>query len=463
MALAERAATSAAATIDVADFIDRKSIGSFQIRILLMCFAVLFVDGYDTQALGYIAPALSQDWKLARGALGPVFSASLFGLMIGVLTLSPIADRIGRKRIIIFSAVAFGVGSLATAFVPDYNWLFVMRFLTGLGLGGALPNAIALTAEFSPHRRRATMVMAMFVGFSVGAAVGGFVAAALLPEYGWRSIFVVGGIVPLLLAPLVAIPMPESIRYLALAGNRDSEVADLLTRVAPDSSFPPGTRFAINEPAIAGMPVGHLFREGRTIATILFWVVFFMSLLDIYLLANWLSTVLNDLGVSVAAAAAIASIFQVGGVVGALALGNFIDRFTFRAMSLIYLLTAAAIFLIGQSGHSIPLATVAIFLGGFFLIGGQNAANALSATFYPTMVRSTGVGWALGIGRIGSIIGPFIGGMMLARQVSTETLFTYAAVPALIACLASFLLVGVVRRLNDANPRGVPADPAPAP
>jgi AAHS family 4-hydroxybenzoate transporter-like MFS transporter len=303
----------------------------------------------------------------------------------------------------------------------------------------------------------------MFVGFSVGAAVGGFVAAALLPEYGWRSIFVVGGIVPLLLAPLVAIPMPESIRYLALAGNRDSEVADLLTRVAPDSSFPPGTRFAINEPAIAGMPVGHLFREGRTIATILFWVVFFMSLLDIYLLANWLSTVLNDLGVSVAAAAAIASIFQVGGVVGALALGNFIDRFTFQAMSLIYLLTAAAIFLIGQSGHSIPLATVAIFLGGFFLIGGQNAANALSATFYPTMVRSTGVGWALGIGRIGSIIGPFIGGMMLARQVSTETLFTYAAVPALIACLASFLLVGVVRRLNDANPRGVPADPAPAP
>ena len=136
-------------------------------------------------------------------------------------------------------------------------------------------------------------------------------------------------------------------------------------------------------------------------------------------------------------------------MVGAFALGNLIDRFTFRAMSLIYLGTAVAIFLIGQSGHSIPLATVAIFFGGFFLIGGQNAANALSATFYPTMVRSTGVGWALGIGRIGSIIGPFIGGMMLAQRVSTETLFSYAAVPALIACLASFALVGVVRRLNE--------------
>jgi MFS transporter, AAHS family, 4-hydroxybenzoate transporter len=449
MALAERAATSAAVTIDVADFIDQKPIGSFQIHVLLMCFAVLFIDGYDTQALGYIAPALSQDWKLARGALGPVFSASLFGLMIGVLTLAPIADRIGRKRIIIFSAVAFGIASLATAFAPDFTWLLVLRFLTGLGLGGALPNAVALTAEYSPHRRRASMVMIMFIGFSVGAAVGGFIAAALISSYGWRSIFVVGGIVPLLFAPLLAIPLPESIRYLTLAGNRDSEVATLLSRVARDSSFPPGTRFTINEPALAGMPVMHLFREGRTLATLLFWVVFFMSLLDIYLLANWLTTILNDLGASVSTSAAIGSMFQVGGVVGAFALGTLIDRFTFRAMSLIYLCTTVAIFLIGQSGHSIPLATLAIFLGGFFLIGGQNAANALSATFYPTMVRSTGVGWALGIGRIGSIIGPFIGGIMLARQVSTETLFTYAAVPALIACLASFALVGVVRRLNN--------------
>ena len=448
MALAERAATSAAATIDVADFIDHKPIGNFQIRILLMCFAVLFIDGYDTQALGYIAPALSQDWKLARGALGPVFSASLFGLMIGVLTLAPIADRIGRRRIITFSAIAFGIASLATAFAPDFTWLLVLRFLTGLGLGGALPNAVALTAEYSPHRRRASMVMIMFIGFSVGAAVGGFIAAALISGYGWRSIFVVGGIAPLIFAPLLAIPLPESIRYLTLAGNRDPEVAELLTRVAPGSSFPKGTRFTINEPALAGMPVAHLFREGRTLATLLFWVVFFMSLLDIYLLANWLTTILNDLGASVSTSAAIGSMFQVGGVVGAFALGTLIDRFTFRAMSLIYLCTTVAIFLIGQSGHSIPLATLAIFLGGFFLIGGQNAANALSATFYPTMVRSTGVGWALGIGRIGSIIGPFVGGIMLARQVSTETLFTYAAVPALIACLASFALVGVVRRLN---------------
>src|SRR5262249_51278147 len=147
------------------------------------------LDGFDTQAVGYVAPALSQDWKLARGALGPAFAAGLTGLMFGALVLGPIADRVGRKRIIILSSIAFGLGSLATAFVPDLTWLLIVRFLTGLGLGGAMPNAVALTSEYSPQRRRATMVMVMFIGFSVGAALGGLLASVLIPTYGWRSVF----------------------------------------------------------------------------------------------------------------------------------------------------------------------------------------------------------------------------------------------------------------------------------
>src|SRR6202158_5362874 len=289
----------ASGVIDVAGFIDEQPVGRFQIRLLLACAAVLFLDGFDTQAIGYVAPDLARDWGLARGALGPVFSAGLFGLMIGALIFGPVADRIGRKKIIVFSTAALGIGTLATVFAQDISSLLVIRFLTGLGLGGALPNAVALTSEFSPHRRRAPMVMIMFCGFSVGAALGGLLAAALIPQFGWRSVFVVGGVAPLLLVPILALKLPESVRFLALTGRANDRVAQLLGLINPTASFAPATRFVVDEPALAGIPVLHLFKDSRTLVTLLLWVVFFMSLLDLYFLSNWLPTVLNDLGASV--------------------------------------------------------------------------------------------------------------------------------------------------------------------
>jgi AAHS family 4-hydroxybenzoate transporter-like MFS transporter len=287
------------------------------------------------------------------------------------------------------------------------------------------------------------MVMAMFVGFSVGAALGGLIAAALIPAFGWRSVFLIGGIAPLILAPFLALRLPESVRFLALTGQADARVAELLARVAPSVRFPPAIRFGIHEAKLAGLPLAHLFSEGRALATLVLWIVFFMSLLDLYLLSNWLPTVLNDLGASVSMAVAVGAMFQVGGVVGTFALGQFIDRFSFRALSLTYLLAAVAVAAIGYSGQSIALATLAIFCAGFCIIGGQIAANALAATYYPTMVRSTGVGWALGIGRIGSIVGPLIGGILFARHVGAESLFLAAAVPALCASLAAFALIRI--------------------
>ena len=426
--------------VDVPAFVDRRPVGAFQIRVLLVCAAVLFIDGFDTQAIGYVAPAVAQEWKLARGSLGPVFSAGLFGLMIGALIFGPMADQIGRRRIILASTAVFGIGTLLTIFAPDTTWLIVLRVLTGLGLGGAMPNAVALTSEFSPHRRRATLVMMMFAGFSIGAALGGLVAATLIPAFGWRSVFLVGGLVPLLLLPFLLKTLPESIRFLAMAGGHDNEVADLLKRIAPSTGFANGAKFVVPEPKLSGLPVAHLFAKGRGLVTLLLWIVFFMSLLDLYLLSNWLPTVLNDLGVSVSAAAAIGAMLQVGGVVGTFTLGRFIDRFSFRALSLTYLVAAAAVAAIGMLSHSIVLVTVAIFASGFCIVGGQIASNALTATFYPTVIRSTGVGWALGIGRIGSIVGPLVGGAMLARDMGVRPLFAAAAAPALVAAIAAFLL-----------------------
>lgn len=438
MAISE--AQGGGAPVDVAEFIDQQPVGRFQLKLLSLCAAVLFLDGFDTQAIGYVAPALAKEWGLTRAALGPVFSAGLFGLMIGALLFGPLADRVGRKKIIIFSTLAFGLGALVTAFVHDVNALLAIRFLTGLGLGGAMPNAVAMTSEFNPRRRRATMVMIMFCGFSVGAALGGLLAAALIPQFGWRSVFVVGGVAPLLLAPILALSLPESVRFLALTGRANDRVSGLLGRIRPKVAFARGTQFVMHEPHLPGIPVLHLFRQGRTLVTLLLWVVFFMSLLDIYFLANWLPTVLNDLGSSVSASAAIGSMLQVGGVVGTFALGSIIDRFSFRALALVYFIAVFAVGAIGQFGHSIILVTVAIFAAGFCIIGGQIAANALAAAFYPTSVRATGVGWALGIGRIGSIAGPLVGGMLMTMQWSTASLFMAAAAAALCAALAAFWL-----------------------
>ncbi len=212
--------TGSGPVIDIVDFIDRQPVGGFQIKLLLMCAAVLFLDGFDTQAIGYVAPALAKEWGLTtRAALGPVFSAGLFGLMIGALVFGPLADRVGRKTIIILSTAAFGIGALATVLAHDITTLLVIRFLTGLGLGGAMPNAIAMTAEYNPHRRRATMVMIMFCGFSIGAALGGFLAADLIPRFGWRSVFLVGGIAPLILVPILVWRLPESVRFVAATGH----------------------------------------------------------------------------------------------------------------------------------------------------------------------------------------------------------------------------------------------------
>src|SRR4030088_598978 len=429
-----------ASLVDVAEFIDQQPVGGFQIRLLLTCAAVLFLDGFDTQAIGYVAPALAREWGLSKGALGPVFSAGPFGLMIGALVFGPLADRIGRKKIIIFSTLAFGLGALVTAFVQDIDMLLAIRFLTGLGLGGAMPNAIAMTSEFNPRRRRATMVMIMFCGFSVGAARGGLLAAALIPQFGWRSVFVVGGVAPLLLVPILALRLPESVRFLALTGRANERVAQLLTFISPKAAFAPATQFVVHEPGLAGIPVLHLFKSGRTPATLLLWVVFFMSLLDLYFLSNWLPTVLNDLGASVSSAAAIGSMLQVGGVVGTCALGSIIDRFSFRALALVYFIAVFAVGAIGQLGHSVVFVSMAIFAAGFCIVGGQIAANALAAGFYPTAVRATGVGWALGIGRVGSIVGPLVGGALLIAKWSTQSVFMAAATAALCAALAAFSL-----------------------
>ena len=440
--------TTARPQIELGAAIDKLDVGKFQIWIMALCGAMVFLDGFDTQAMGYVAPSLTAAWKLERGALGPVFSAALFGIMIGALAGGPIADAVGRRKVILCSCLLFGALSLATAFANDLAQLMALRFITGLGLGAAMPNAIALVSEYSPGRRRASMVMIMFCGFSLGAALGGLAAGFLVPHFGWSSVFLVGGIAPLLFAPFLVAALPESIRFLAAKNNRHSYIPPILTRLG--AAPPPGAEFVIAEEKVRGFSVVQLFGERRGIATILLWLIFFMSLLDLYLLASWLPTVINGMGLSVTTAVFISSLFQVGGTAAPPLLGLTIDRLGFFGVLVaVFLASACAITTLGFVGTDVAPLALAVFVAGFCVVGGQGTANGLAASLYPTVVRGTGIGWALGIGRVGSILGPAVGAAMLAQNLDRSSIFLVSAVPALIAAVAGVCLWLLKPKLNN--------------
>lgn len=290
-----------------------------------------------------------------------------------------------------------------------------------------------------PRRRRATAVIAMICGFSLGAAVGGFVAAALIPSFGWESVFVAGGVIPLLIGAVAFFLLPDSIRFLLVRGGESARAREYLTRLAPNVAIPRQLSPGDDDTHAGGVfVVRALFTEGRAAVTVCVWVVYFMNLLNLYFLTSWLPTIISDAGVPVGTAILLTTLFQVGGVAGALVLGRVLDRhFSFWVLAACYLWAAASVWLIGKVGTSVPVLAATIACAGLGIIGGQNASHALTAEAYPTRIRSTGVGWALGIGRIGSIVGPILGGQLLVRGVEIRQVFWAAAVPALIASAAA--------------------------
>jgi MFS transporter, AAHS family, 4-hydroxybenzoate transporter len=446
-----------AANVNVPDLIDEQKVGSFQIRVLVLCALAAMLDGFAAQMIGYVAPSVAREMHVGPPALTRIFAWGLVGLMLGALTLGPVADRIGRKPVIVACTLFFGLLSLATVLADSANSLAVLRFLASLGFGGAMPNAIALTAEYAPQRRRGTMVTIMFCGFPIGAMIVGFAAVPILPAFGWRGVFVLAGVMPLLLAPVLALLLPESIRHLVIHGQKTARVRELLARVNPQLVFDSDTNFVVREERAPGLPVAHLFRQGRALPTVLLWTGFFMSLIDIYLLSSWLPTVFHDAGITLSLAVMATAVFQGGGVIASLGLGSIVDRFgPYRVLSITYLLGAISVALLGYS-QSIVFIMACTFFAGAGILGGQTGSNALAASFYPTYIRSTGVGWALGIGRIGSIVGPIFGGLMISLHWPLTTIFLAGAVPSFVGGAAIFLMGRTQATVNAKDALGVAA------
>jgi AAHS family 4-hydroxybenzoate transporter-like MFS transporter len=439
--------------VDISTVIDTQPVGAFQLRAFLLCAAVLFVDGFDVQGITYVAPAISQDWGLARGALGPTFSSGLFGVMLGAMLLAPLADHVGRRRVIVYSCVAFGVGTLLTALVGSLDVLLVLRFFTGLGLGSALPNAIGLASEYAPRARRALIVMFVGSGISLGAIGAGIAAAQLVAPFGWRAVFVVGGVLPLLLAAALARALPESIRFAAVTPRLKAEARRLLAKIKPDSAHL-DVEIVSTDPEGGKATVAHLFADGRGVATLCLWIAFFMSLLNVYLAINWLPTSLNASGFSLTQANVMTSLYHVGGVIGTYTIGLFMDRLGAHRMVLIALLLAIVGFstFATLTGLTQWPTTAVLVLAGMGVIGAQVGVTALASMSYPVAMRSTGLGWALGVGRVGSIVGPTIGGIMLATTENPRSVYVVCIVPVLIGMAAVALLKRQVAPAHAAAP-----------
>jgi len=418
-----------AGEIDLTTLIERQRIGWFRISILLWSCLVMAIEGYDMQLAGFAAPAIIKAWKINKAYLTPVFAFGLFGYMLGATLLSGLADRFGRKKIILGGAFWFGAFTLAAANSHSVTGLLLLRFVAGLGLGAAIPTTIALAVEYAPSRTRATTVSILFIGYNIGAALGGFLAAKLMPALGWPSVFYVGGIAPIVLSFALIFVLPESISYLALRQSESPDLAAIVTRLDPELKSERPARFILREEKQAGVPARHLFTEGRAPITLLLWLAYISSLMGQHFLTNWLPTVLAGSGVSLDHAVLAGSSVQIGGAVGGVALCWLIDRRGTSALVGSFGIVALLIALVPYATQSDLVLMPLAFLIGFGLMGGLTGLNAVSGTFYPTYIRSTGVGWALGIGRIGSILGPVLGGLLISFNPSNSVLFTCAAVP----------------------------------
>jgi len=428
--------------IDVQDVLNTHALSRTQKLVIALCFLVVAIDGFDTAAIGFIAPALRAAWSLTPPMLAPLFGAGLFGLMVGAFVFGPIADKVGRRLVLILTTLFFGVATMASSLAPDIQTLIVLRFITGLGLGGAMPAAITLTSEFCPTSRRSSLVTLMFCGFTTGSAVAGLTASKVVAAYGWQGLLILGGALPILLVPALGAVLTDSPRYLALRHAAPERIAAILRRIAPEMDFA-DARFTGAEPA-KGFPVTQLFTSGLAAGTLLLWVSFFMSLLVFYLLSSWLPTLITQAGWSLSNASLMAAMLAGGGVLGAVFIGWMMDRFNpHHVLAGFYVLAGGFVVLLGSSTAASWLLVFAIFAAGFCVAGAQTGLNALAAATYPTSSRATGVSWANAVGRSGSVLGSMVGGYLMSFGWDLATIFSVAAIPAFVAG-AAMLLKGML-------------------
>lgn len=427
-------------TVELAELIDRQPMSPVQILVAAACAAALFVDGYDIQVMALAVPSLATGWSLPASSFGLALSAVVIGITVGSGLLGPLGDRFGRRTMLAASMVVIGVATACTALASSPGQFVVWRLLTGFALGAGIPSCAALTSEYAPLAKRSLVMGLMNIASPIGAFSAGFIAPPVLEAFGWRGAFLIGGAAPLLIALVVALLVPESLKFLLVRRPNDPRIARTLARVAP--AVDPATVLA---PAPEHRPKGSfltLLGPAFRARTLLLWGLLALNLFNLYVLISWLPTLLQGAGWSMGAALRGAVLIQGGGVVGGLFMARFMDRGATRAA------------LVGGfclSGVSLLLFTVLpsgaawvalLLLIGAGVSGSQLSLNTLSAAYYPPAIKATGVAWALVVGSLGSVVAPLAGAWLIELHLSGVSILALLAVPSAVCALG----VGLMRR-----------------
>ncbi|HEY1935962.1 MAG TPA: MFS transporter [Acetobacteraceae bacterium] len=432
--------------IDVSEVVDNAPFNSFHLSVAVLCGVLIFFDGYDLSAISYAAPQFIKVLGIDRAMIAPVFSAGLLGLTVGALCFGFVADRIGAKRTFLFCGAMFGIFSILTGLSQSLTALLTWRFLTGLTLGGASPISIAIASDYVPKHVRTSVTMIMYISLALGAVAAGY-SYGFLSLFGWRTVFWIGGVLPIVLAPVFWALLPEPLVFMVMHNAPAERIRRILARVDPARDFSRATSFTVARENKAGFQPLQLFQDGRAAITAVLWVVFFTSLIAIYFFNSWLPTLLTGRGLSGKEVVVIATSLQFGGIIGTLIAAPIVVRLQgFLTTAFAYVLAAVAMLVLGSGGSGFWFLACAVLAVGIFLIGAQSVLNVSCAVVYPPSMRGTGVGWGFGVGRIGSVLSPGIAGLLVAMHWTPSQLFLIAAVPTLAAAFGAFVVMGLVRR-----------------
>lgn len=429
--------------VDIGKVIDTQPLGALQIRVILLCALIVILDGYDIQTLSLTVPTFMKEWGLPRPAFGWALSASLIGYGLGAAFFAGLGDRFGRKPVLVFAVLLMAVGSLGNAYVTNMNELIFWRFLTGVGFGTSIPNCTSLTSEYMPAARRAVLITMMYTGVAFGALISGFVADPIINAYGWRAIFVIGGALPLAISVLILFGLPESIRFLVARRPGDPRTARIAAVIAPGIDARDFVDHAATEEK---QSIASLLTATYRPRTLLLWTVFALNLFVLYFLISWLPSLLTSAGWSPMDGRRGGVLIQAGGIVSGLLMAWGVDRGrTVSSMVSAYGVTAVGLGLFLVLSSTGPAWWVLLFVIGAGSSGTQFALNALAAAFYPPAIRSTGVGWAVGVGRVGAIVGPLFGSMPLIKALPTNDILGLLVVPVVLCALGTSFLPRVWR------------------